>query len=120
MITLQVSSLEVVTTGYLDPNGFRRGKAQVTSQFESRCQYGQRGQKSCTNSTLILTLEIDRQLLIISAMIERMRSKWDLPVPVIRQRRHRRYRFRPWLGRAEREEEGQYNRLIPKLNLDAD
>ena len=43
-----------MTTGYLDPNGYKRGKAQFTSQIESRCQYGQRGQKSCTTSTLTL------------------------------------------------------------------
>ena len=59
---------------------------------------------------------MERQLLIISAMIKRVRSRWGLPV--IRQRRHRRYRFRPWLGRAEHEEEGQYTRLIPRLQLD--
>ena len=47
-----------------------------------------------------------------------MRSRWGLPVPVIRERRHRSYRFRPWLGRAEREDEGQYTRLMPRLELD--
>ena len=64
----------------------------------------------------LLLLEMERQLLIISAMIDRVRSRWGLPV--IRQRRHRRYRFRPWLGWAEREEEGQYTRLMPRVQLD--
>ena len=43
-----------MTTRYLDANGYKRGKAQVTSQIESRCQYGQKGQKACRTSTLIL------------------------------------------------------------------
>ena len=54
MITLQVSRCELVTTGYLDPNGYKRGKGQVTSQIEFCCQYKQKGQKSCTASTLTL------------------------------------------------------------------
>ena len=87
-----------MTTRYLDVNGYKRGKGQVTSQIESRWQYGQRGQKSCTTSTLTLRngeavthhfTQMERQLLIISAMIERVRSRWGLPVPVMRQRRHR-------------------------------
>ena len=65
---------------------------------------------------LLLLLEIERQLLVISAMIDRLRSRWGLPV--IRQRSHRRYRFRPWLTRAELEEEGQYGRPMPRLRLD--
>ena len=67
-----------------------------------------------------LLLEMERQLLIISAMIDRLRSRWDLPggLPVIRQRRHGRYRFRPWLTRAELEEEGQYSRPMKMLHLD--
>ena len=39
-------------------------------------------------------------------------------LPVIRQRRHRRYRFRPWLIRAELGKEGQHSRPMPKLHLD--
>ena len=67
----------------------------------------------------LLLLEMDRQLLIISAMIDQLRSRWGLPsgLPVIRQSRHRRYRFRPWLTRAELEEEGQYSRPMPRLHL---
>ena len=59
-------------------------------------------------------LEMERQLPIISAMIERMRSRWGLPrgLPVIRQRRHR---FRPWLTWAELDEEGRYTTLMPGL-----
>ena len=68
----------------------------------------------------LLLLEMERQLLIISAMIDRLRSRWGLPegLPVIRQRRHRRYRFRPWPTRAELEEEGQYSRPMPMHHLD--
>ena len=53
-------------------------------------------------------------------MIDRFRSRWGLSggLLVIRQRRHRRYRFRPWLTRAEFEEEGQYSRPMPSLHLD--
>ena len=64
----------------------------------------------------LLLLEMERQLLIISAMIDRLRGGWALPV--IRQRRHRRYRFRPWLTWAELEEEGQYSRAMPRLHFD--
>ena len=49
-----LSLWEVVTTGYLDINSYRRSKAQVTSQIESTCQCRQRGQKSCKTSTLTL------------------------------------------------------------------
>ena len=68
----------------------------------------------------LLLLEMERQLLIISAMIDRLRSRWGLPggLQVIRQRRHRRYRFRPWPTRAEPEEEGQYCRPMPMHHLD--
>ena len=68
----------------------------------------------------LLLLEMERQLLIISAMIDQLRSRWGLPggLPVMRQRRHRRYRSRSWLTRAELEEEGQYSRPMPRLHLD--
>ena len=36
----------------------------------------------------------------------------------VRQRRHRRYWVRPWLTQAEHEEEGQYTRLMSRLELD--
>ena len=67
-----------------------------------------------------LLLEMERHLLIFLAMIDRLRSRWGLPggLPVIRQRRHRRYRFRPWPARAELQEEGQYNRPMPVHHLD--
>ena len=68
----------------------------------------------------LLLLETERQLLIISAMIDLLRSRWGLSggLPVIRQRRHRRYRFRPWPTRAELEEKGQYSRPMAMLHLD--
>ena len=31
---LQVSRWELLTTGYLDPNGYKRGKGQGTSKIE--------------------------------------------------------------------------------------
>ena len=34
MIILKVSWWELVTTGYLDPNGYKKGKGQRTSQIE--------------------------------------------------------------------------------------
>ena len=68
----------------------------------------------------LLLLEMERQLLIISAMIDRLRTRCCMPggLPVIRQRRHRRYRFRPWPTQAELEKEGQYSRPMPMLHLD--
>ena len=68
----------------------------------------------------LLLLEIERQLLIISAMIDRLRSGWGLSggLPIIIQRIHRRYRFRPWATQAEPEEEGQYSRPMPMHHLD--
>ena len=63
---------------------------------------------------------METQLLIISPMTDRLRSRWGLPwgLPVIRQRRHRRYRFRPWPTRAELVKEGQYSRPMPMHHLD--
>ena len=68
----------------------------------------------------LLLIEMERQLIIISALIDRLRSRWGLPggLQVIRQRRHRRYRFRPWSTQAEFEEEGQYSRPMPMFHLD--
>ena len=43
-------------------------------------------------------------------------ARWTLPV--IRQRRHRRYKFRPWPKWAELEEEGQYSRPMLMHHLD--
>ena len=53
-------------------------------------------------------------------MIDWLRSRLGLPVglPVIRQRRHRRYRFRHWPTQAEPEKEGQYSRQMPMHHLD--
>ena len=69
-----------------------------------------------TERTSTLTLRNGEAVTHHFSYDKKVRSRWGLPV--IRQRRHRRYRFRPWLGRAEREEEGQYTRLIPRLQLD--
>ena len=60
-----------------------------------------------------LLLEKERQLLIISAMIDQLRSRCGLPVIIPR---HRRYRFRPWSTRAELKEEGQYSRPMHHLD----
>ena len=91
-----------MTTGYLD------ARYSVDANMD-------RHHRNLAQLQLLL-LEMERQLLIISAMIERVRSRWGLPV--IRQTRHRRYRFRPWLTHADREEDGQYPRLMPRLQLD--
>ena len=112
-----MSPWEIVATGYLDawmPMAVKGDKVQLTIQKQRRCQYGQTRQKSCTTSTL--TVRNDR---LITAMINRLRIRWGLPgcLPVIRQRRHRRYRFRPWLTMPELEEEGQYSRPMPRLHL---
>ena len=63
---------------------------------------------------------MERQLLIISTLIDRLKSRWGLPggLQVIRQRIHRRYRFRPWQTRAEPEEEGHCSRPMPMHHLD--
>ena len=68
----------------------------------------------------LLLLEKERQLLIISAMIGWLRGRWGLlgGLQVIRQRRHRIYRFRPWPTQAELEEGGLYNRLMTMYHLD--
>ena len=67
----------------------------------------------------LLLLEMERQLLIISAMIDRLRSRWRLPggLPVIRQRRHRRYRFRRLPIWVVLQEEGQFSRPMPIHHL---
>ena len=52
---IKVSWWELATTGYLDPNGYKKNKGQATSQIEFRCQHEQTGQKSDTNSTLNFT-----------------------------------------------------------------
>ena len=106
-------------SGYLDANGYKRG---VTSSSLTRYNVDEtmdRHDKNLAQLQLLL-LEMERQLLIISAIIDRLRSTWGLPggLPVIRQRIHRRYRFRPWPTRAELEEEGQYSRPMPMHHLD--
>ena len=63
----------------------------------------------------LLTLQMERQIVIITAMIDRLRRRWGLQRG---QRRQRRYWVRPWLSQAECEEEGQYTRLMPTLELD--
>ena len=52
---IKVSWWELVTTGYLDPNGYKKGKGQVTSQIEFGSQDEQTGQRSYTNSTPNIT-----------------------------------------------------------------
>ena len=61
-----------------------------------------------------LILQMERQLVIITAMIDRLRRRWGLQRG---QRRPRRYWVRPWLSQSECEEEGQYTRLMPMLEL---
>ena len=94
------------------PMAIKGSKIYLTTQIQCRCQYGQ----TQLAQLQLLLLEMERQLLIISAIIERVRSRWGLPV--IRQGRHRRHRFRAWLTRADLEEEGQYTTSMPRLQLD--
>ena len=58
---------------------------------------------------------MERQLIIITAMIDRLRRRWGLQRG---QQRLRRYWVRLWLSQAECEEEGQYTRLMSMLELD--
>ena len=113
MITLKVSWWELLTTGYLDPNVYKKGKGQATSQIEFRCKHEQTGQKSYTNSTLNITngetvshhYSHDRQA------EKEMGSarKTAKTQKILRQ---------AMAIPAEREEEGQYTRLMPRLELD--
>ena len=52
---IKVSWWEAVTTGYLDPNAYKKGKGKATSQIELRSQNGQTQQRSCANSALNIT-----------------------------------------------------------------
>ena len=120
-ITLHVSPWKVLTTGYLNAwmqIAIKGGRVQLTSQIQCRCQYGQTRKKSCTTSTL--TVRNGKAVTHHFNYDSWLRSRWGLPgaLPVIRQRRHRRYRFRPWPTRAELEEEGQYSRPMPMHHLD--
>ena len=45
----------LVTTGYLDPNAYKKGKGKATSQIELRSQNGQTEQRSYANKTLNIT-----------------------------------------------------------------
>ena len=94
---IKMSWWALVTTGYLDPNGYKKGNGKATSQIELRSQNGQTEQRSCANSTLNITngVAVSHHY---SYMIDRLR---------------RRYWVRIWLSQAEREEEGQYTRLMP-------
>ena len=71
MITLQVSRWEVVTIGYLDVNGYKRGKALARLNQDANMD---REDRNLAQLQLLL-LELERQLLIISAMIERVRIR---------------------------------------------
>ena len=98
------------------PVAIKGGKVQLTSQIKCRCQYGQTQNKSCTTSTLtVRNVEAITHHFSYDRPVEK-----QMPggLPVIRQRRHRRYRFRPWPTRAELEEEGQYCRPMPMHHLD--
>ena len=62
----------------------------------------------------LLILQMERQLVIITAMIDWLRRRWGLRPG---HRRQRRCWVRPWLSQAEHKEEGQYTRLMPTLEL---
>ena len=52
---IKMSWWDLVTTGYLDPNAYKKGKGQATSQIEFGSQDEQTGQRSHTNSTHNIT-----------------------------------------------------------------
>ena len=52
---IKMSWWELVTTAYLDPNGYKKGKGKATSQIELRSKNGQTEQTSYANSTLNIT-----------------------------------------------------------------
>ena len=94
-----------MTTGYLDPNAYKKGKAACQTDRWNRDLM----------QIQLLILQMDRQLFIITAMIDRLRRRWGLQRG---QQRTRRYWVRLWLSQADYEEEGQYTRLMPMLELD--
>ena len=106
-------------SGSLDANGYKRG-VRSRSLARYNVDANMDGHERNLAQLQLLLLEMERQLVIISAMVDQLRSRWSLPggLPVIRQRRHRRYRFRPWQTGAELEEEGQYSRPMPMHHLD--
>ena len=100
------------------PTAIKWGQVQLTSQIQCRCQYGQTRQKPCTTSTLtVKNGEAVTHHFSYDRPVEKQMGSGGA-LPVIRQRRHRGYRFRPWLTGAELEEEGQYSRRMPRLHLD--
>ena len=52
---IKMSWWETLTTGYLDPNAYKKGKGKATSQIELRSQNAQMEQRSYANSTLNIT-----------------------------------------------------------------
>ena len=52
---IKMSWWALVTTGYLDPNTYKKGKGKATSQIELRSQNGQTEQRSYANSTFNIT-----------------------------------------------------------------
>ena len=100
------------------PVAIKRGKVQLTSEMQCRCQYGQTQQKTCTTSTL--TVRNGEAVSHHFSYDRPVEKQIGLPggLQVIRPRRYRRYRFRPWSTQAEVEEEGQYSRPMPMLHLD--
>ena len=52
---IKMSQWETLTTGYLDPNAYKKGKGKATSQIELKSQNGQMEQRPYANSTLNIT-----------------------------------------------------------------
>ena len=96
----------------------KAGEVQLTSQIEFRWQYGQTQHKYCTTSTLTVRNgeAVTHHFSYDKPVEKQMGSAGGLQVT--RQRRHRRYKFRPWPTQAEPEEEGQYSRPMPMHHLD--
>ena len=47
---IKMSWWETLTTGYLDPNAYKKGNGKATSQIQLRSQNGQTRQRSDANS----------------------------------------------------------------------
>ena len=82
-ITLHVSPWEVLTTGCWMPMAIKRGKVQL-ARYNVDANMD-RHKRNLAQLQLLL-LEMESQLLTISAMIDQLRSRWSLPggLPVIR------------------------------------
>ena len=76
MITLKVSWWELVATGYLDPNGYKR--VRVRPLARENLDANMNRQERNLIQIQLLILQMERQLVIITAMTERLRRRGGL------------------------------------------